>query len=127
MRLPLHIYTKQELMLSKHVPLQNIKTNQLCLITSAQHLINRRKYSYTFFNKSNGTTVNDVNVTDATSPSCHDLNIQDICHKAYLMQSVMPNETFNNCTKIFQVFSKKPWLLLSLYMFVLKSQLILLI
>lgn len=67
------------------------------------------------------------NVTDATSTSCHDLDIQDICHKAsYLMQSVMPNETFHNCTKIFQVFSKKPWFL-SLYMFVLKSQLILLI
>ena len=49
LRLPLHIYTKPEMMLSKHVPLQNIKTNQLCLITSAQHLTKRREMLQEFY------------------------------------------------------------------------------
>ena len=44
--------------------------------------------------------------TDATSTSCHELDIQDICHKtSHLMESIIPNGTFSNCTKnIFKLF-----------------------
>ena len=39
----------------------------------------------------------------ATSPSCHELDIQHICYRtSHLMQSVMPNGIFNNGTISFQ-------------------------
>ena len=44
-------------------------------------------------------------VTDPTSSSCHELDMQDICHKtSHLMQSVTPDGAFNNCTINFKAF-----------------------
>ena len=45
-----HLYqAQQELIVSKYVPLQNIKVNQLCLIKSAQYLINRKEMPREFY------------------------------------------------------------------------------
>ena len=46
---PLRIYIKHELIISKYVPLWNIKINELSLITSGQHLINRREMLGEFY------------------------------------------------------------------------------